>query len=133
VTGSHSSPRSLEPGVIEVSVLETDREPFGSRGVLQVFACIRARQGHPDAGAWREPFSALGVRLNASLGRGWLKSGPPYVMWKYIDAPDGAWDIDDITLRSREELLRLWSVAAPAIDTALAVRIMQPPLSDLSE
>ena len=100
--------------------LEAEQSAIGSRGSLQVFGCVRAKQGHPDAVRWHEPLAAVGPRLRAIMGRNWKSSLPRYVVWKYVDAPEDGWDLEAITLRAREELIRLWVATAPVIDELMA-------------
>lgn len=104
--------------------LDTEASAIGSRGSMQLFVCIRAKQQHPEADRWVAPIKMMSSELRATLkattGSGWtLSSGNRYPLYRYLQLTEDDWTIEAILQRAREELLRLWLVAAPAIDRLL--------------
>lgn len=100
--------------------LETESQAISSLGAIQVYPCVRAKQGHPHAEEYRDRLNTMSQPMRAALGHEWKVSQPRFVVWKYIDTPQDSWDLEAIVLKAREDVLRLWSTAAPSIDALMA-------------
>lgn len=100
--------------------LETESQAISTLGAIQVYPCVRAKQGHPHAEKFRDRLNALSSPLRTALGRDWRITQPRFVVWRYIDTPEGSSDLESIVLKAREDLLRLWVTAAPSLDTLMA-------------
>lgn len=100
--------------------LEAEPHVIGTLGAIQVYPCVRAKQGHPHSDLYRDRLNALSSPLRTAMGRGWKPTLPRFVVWKYIDASAGLEDVTAILMRARAELLALWVVAAPLVDAAMA-------------
>lgn len=103
-----------------VVALECDKRPIDSHGDLREYAAVIAPRGHPLAKAVEPALSQLSSTLRIRLGREWKQNGSRWPVYGYLTAPDDPWTVDSITNEARSAVLRLWDVAAPEIDRALA-------------